>query len=165
MKELVIRPFQDQDFEQVKEIYQQGINTKIATFETEPPTFEIWESKFRKNLRFVATEKEIICGWVALSSVSARKVYEGVCEVSLYVAKEFRGQGIGKLLLKKIISESEEQGIWTLQAGIFPENIGSINLHKKFGFREIGYREKIGMRDGKWHDNIFLERRSKLVGV
>jgi len=165
LKELVIRPFQAQDFEQVKKIYQQGIDTKIATFETEAPTFEVWETKFRKNSRFVAAKNEMITGWVALSSVSQRKVYQGVCEVSLYVGTKFQGQRIGTVLLKEIIARSENQGIWTLQAGIFPENIGSINLHKKLGFREVGYREKIGMRDGKWHDNIFLERRSKVVGI
>ncbi len=140
-----------------------GIDTKNATFETTAPDWEKWDQKFRTDLRLVALADKKIAGWVALSSVSNREVYKGVCEVSLYVHPLYSGLGIGRKLLHEIILLSEKKNIWMLQAGIFPENIASINLHKSLGFREVGFREKIGMRDGIWRDNIFLERRSKLI--
>ncbi|HSP11616.1 MAG TPA: GNAT family N-acetyltransferase [Salegentibacter sp.] len=163
--EIEIREFLKEDFPAVKQIYQMGIDTGIATFETMAPNWETWDKKFRSDLRLVALDKSEISGWIALSAVSARPVYSGVCEVSLYVHPKHSGRGIGRALLKAIITESERKNIWTLQAGIFPENIASIKLHKAEGFREVGFREKIGKRDGVWRDNIFLERRSKIIGT
>ena len=161
--EIKIKPIQKDDFPAVKKIYQAGINTGIATFETLAPTWETWNKKFRTDSRLLAENNNSIIGWVALSPVSARQVYSGVCEVSLYVHPEHSGRGVGRALLRSIIAQSEKNKIWTLQAGIFPENKASIALHKSEGFREVGYREKIGKRDGVWHDNIFLERRSRVV--
>ncbi|MDR9457676.1 MAG: N-acetyltransferase family protein [Salegentibacter sp.] len=161
--EIKIKPIQKDDFPAVKKIYQAGINTGIATFETLAPTWETWNKKFRTDSRLLAENNNSIIGWVALSPVSARQVYSGVCEVSLYVHPEHSGRGVGRALLRSIIAQSEKNKIWTLQAGIFPENKASIALHTSEGFREVGYREKIGKRDGVWHDNIFLERRSRLV--
>ncbi|WP_081212227.1 GNAT family N-acetyltransferase [Salegentibacter sediminis] len=158
-----IRPIHREDFPSVKEIYQAGINTGMATFETLAPSWAIWNKKFRADSRLLALDKNNIIGWVALSPVSARQVYSGVCEISLYVHPEYFGHGVGRALLKSIIAQSERNNIWTLQAGIFPENEASIALHKSEGFREVGYREKIGQRDGIWRDNIFLERRSPNV--
>lgn len=164
--EIKIRPIKKEDFSAVKQIYQAGIDTGIATFETIAPNWGTWNEKFRADSRLLAeNDSNIIIGWVALSPVSARQVYSGVCEVSLYVHSEHFGRGVGRALLRSIITQSEKNKIWTLQAGIFPENKASIALHKSEGFREVGYREKIGKRDGVWLDNIFLERRSKLVGV
>ena len=153
------------DWSAVSEIYKLGIETGIATFETEVPSWEKWDDKFLKHSRLTAWSENKITGWAALSTVSSREVYKGVAEVSVYVHTDYAHQGIGIQLLEKLIVESENNGIWTLQAGIFCENIASINLHKKMGFREIGYREKVAKRDGIWHDNIIMERRSKIIGI
>ncbi|WP_372920108.1 N-acetyltransferase family protein [Salegentibacter sp.] len=161
--EIKIRAFIREDFLAVRQIYQLGIDTGIATFETLAPNWEAWDKKFRTDSRLLAENNNSIIGWVALSPVSARQVYSGVCEVSLYVHPEHSGRGVGRALLRSIIAQSEKNKIWTLQAGIFPENKASIALHTSEGFREVGYREKIGKRDGVWHDNIFLERRSHVV--
>ena len=106
-----------------------------------------------------------MAGWAALSPVSSRCVYAGVAEVSIYIADKYRGKGIGKILFSQLIKESEDNGLWTLQSGIFPENIGSIKLHEACGFRQVGYKEKIGKMNGIWRNNIILERRSKTVGI
>ncbi len=153
------------DWEQVASIYMEGIKTKNATFETQCPSWEVWDEKHRKDCRFVAKDDYQIAGWVALSNISARPVYSGVCEVSIYVANEYKGKGVGSILMQAMIDESEANGIWTLQAAIFPENTDSIHLHKKFGFRQVGIREKIGKMDAVWRDNIFLERRTKKAEV
>ena len=158
-----IRTFKTTDWTSVSEIYAQGIATGIATFETEVPSFEVWDSKFIKKCRFVAENDERVIGFGVLSQVSRRKVYKGVAEVTVYVAEDSRGKGVGKQLLKAMITESEVLGFWTLQAGIFSENVPSIKLHEQCGFRIVGIREKIGQRNGKWHDNHFLERRSKSI--
>lgn len=160
-----IRDFRKEDFPEVRRIYQDGIDTGIATFETQAPNWETWNKKFLPQPRLVSNKDNLISGWIALSRVSTRKVYAGVCEVTLYIHKDYRGLGIGKALLGRMISESESRGIWTLQAGIFPENRTSIKIHKELGFRELGLREKIGKRDGVWKDNVFLERRSKIAGM
>ncbi|MEO8795635.1 MAG: N-acetyltransferase family protein [Daejeonella sp.] len=148
----------------VKEIYEQGIETGIATLETKAPEWEAWDKAHLVHSRFIAEDQKEILGWAALSAVSGRCVYAGVAEVSIYIAAKARGKGIGKILLEKLISESEKQNLWTLQAGIFKENIASIALHEKCGFRTIGYREKIGKLKNEWKDVALLERRSKLVG-
>ena len=147
----------------VSKIYKEGIITGMATFEKEIPCWEDWDSKHFKVCRLIASINQDIVGWAALSPVSSRCVYGGVGEVSVYVGREFRGNQIGEKLLKKLIIESEKNGLWTIQSGIFPENITSVKLHEKVGFRKIGYREKIGELDGIWKDNILFERRSKLI--
>lgn len=153
------------DWNQVAEIYLEGINTKKATFQTEVPTFEEWDNGHIESCRLVArTEDMKILGWVALSKTSSRCVYMGVAEVSIYIGEKFKGIGIGKALLKKVIEESEENGFWTLQSGIIIENEASIELHKKCGFRIVGTREKIAKMDNEtWHDVVFMERRSDLI--
>jgi L-amino acid N-acyltransferase YncA len=148
----------------VRNIYLQGIATKQATFQTDSPSWEDWDQSHVDNLRYVAVLNGQIVGWAALSPVSSRCVYAGVCEVSIYVQEGNRGQGIGATLLQSLITNSERNNIWTLQSGIFPENISSIALHEKFGFRKIGLREKVGKMDGIWRDVLLMERRSKLIG-
>lgn len=153
------------DWNAISRIYAEGIATGFATFETTVPTYESWDTAHIKTCRIVAVENERILGWAALSPVSSRCVYGGVAEVSVYVGKRARGQGIGKLLMKTLIDQSEKDGLWTLQSGIFPENKGSIKLHKQMGFRYIGKRERVGKRNGEWKDNVLFERRSKIVGI
>lgn len=149
----------------MRSIYLAGIATGQATFETEPPTWEKWSKDHLPAPRLVSVADEQIAGWAALSPVSARHVYAGVAEVSVYVAEEMRGKGIGLLLLNSLIQESEKHGIWTLQAGIFSENTASVSLHRSCGFREVGRRERIGRMKGVWRDTLLFERRSALVGV
>jgi len=162
---MIVRPFKPEDFLTVSLIYQQGIETGHATFETSAPEWEVWDKKFLSICRFVLEDEGVVLGWRALSGVSARTVYAGVCEVSVYVTPKAWGRGVGKKLLQTLIDESEARGIWTLQAGIFPENKASVALHEKFGFRIVGVREKIGQMDGVWRDTLLLERRSKVVGI
>lgn len=160
-----IRTFNKQDWASVSKIYAEGIATGFATFETEVPSYNVWNEKYIKKCRLVAEVNNQVIGFVTLSEVSKRKVYKGVAEVTVYVDKNERKKGIGKLLLDKLVIESEKEGFWTLQAGIFSLNKPSIQLHEKCGFRMVGVREKIGKRNGKWFDNHFLERRSKKVGL
>ena len=150
------------DWPVVKSIYKEGIETGIATFETDIPDWEEWDKKFLKNCRLAAVGEEKVIGWAALSPVSQRKVYSGVAEVSIYIKTCEQGKGIGEKLLRELIKRSEQAGIWTLQAGIFPENEPSISLFKKCGFREVGYREKMGKLSRIWKDVVLLERRSKI---
>ena len=152
------------DWDSVRAIYLEGIATRNATFETEAPGWEVWNNNHRPDCRLVARSGEKILGWAVLSPVSRRPVYSGVAEVSVYVAADARGMGLGKALLGALIEESEEAGIWSLQAGIFKENSASITLHKGVGFREIGFQERKGSLDGVWRDVLLLERRSKIVG-
>ena len=148
----------------VKKIYEEGIATGNATFQTVAPAWEEWNKDHLIVARFVAVDNHEILGWAALTPVSGRCVYAGVAEVSVYVATAARGKGVGKTLLQSLIKASEENDLWTLQAGIFPENIASIKLHEANGFRIIGTREKIGRMYGVWRDTVLLERRSKVVG-
>jgi len=154
-----IRPLKKSDYESVKRIYQEGIATQLATFETSVPDWESWNSKNLPFCRFVAVLDGKIAGWAALSAVSKRAVYLGVAEVSIYIAEAFRGQGIGLKLMNHLIAAAEKEGIWTLQANIFSENEASLKLHLKTGFRIVGVREKIGQLNGVWKDNILLENR------
>ena len=147
----------------VAAIYQQGIATGMATFETELPIWKVWNKSHLKVCRYGAWTNDVLLGWAALSAVSSRQVYRGVAELSIYVDPKYSGRGIGSKLLDLIITESEKAGYWTLQSGIFPENTASIELHKKYGFRIIGYREKIAQLHGVWHNNVLMERRSKSV--
>ena len=162
--EIVITELLQDHWTEASNIYKDGIDSGIATFETEIPSWESWDKNHIKSCRLVAINENRIVGWAALSPVSSRCVYGGVAEVSVYVDIEAWGKKIGEKLMLKIIEESELNGYWTLQSGVFPENIASINLHGKVGFREIGYREKVGQLDGIWKDNILWERRSKIVG-
>lgn len=155
---------QPDDWEQVREIYLEGISTGHATFQTEVPSWEEWDQGHLRECRLVASSGEKLIGWAALTPVSSRCVYAGVAEVSVYVRQKCQGKGIGHNLLETLIKSSEENGIWTLQSGIFPENLSSLKLHEKLGFREIGRRERIGKMNGVWRDVIMLERRSSKVG-
>lgn len=160
-----IKNIESENFIQVAEIYRQGIATGMATFQNDVPAWDTWNGSHLLTCRIAAFEGTIMLGWAALTPVSGRYVYAGVAEVSIYIAENFRGKGIGNLLLDNLIAASERAGLWTLQSGIFPENNGSIRLHEKCGFRKIGYREKIGKKEGIWKDNIIMERRSKAVGI
>lgn len=154
-----------EDWPALEKIYRQGVATGNATFETESPGWDGWNDKHHMHSRLVARSKNRILGWAALSPVSTRHVYAGVAEVSIYVAREARGKGVGRALLSALVEHSEQNGIWTLQAGIFPENVASIRLHKSCGFREVGRRERIGKLKGVWRDVILLERRSQRAGI
>ncbi|MCB0559667.1 MAG: N-acetyltransferase [Phaeodactylibacter sp.] len=158
----MIRPLSPADWPAVRAIYESGIATSLATFETEAPEWEEWNSKHHPFARLVAESGGQVLGWVALSPVSARWVYRGVAELSIYIAEGRRGQGIGQLLIGHAISESEAHHIWTLQASIFPENKASVHLHQKAGFRIVGIRKRIGQLHGVWRDVVLLERRSPL---
>ena len=154
-----------ENYHQVVQIYEEGLATGVATFETEAPPWNTWDASHLEFGRITAIDGSIMLGWASMSPVSSRYVYGGVAEVSVYVSAEARGEGVGQLLLNSHIISSEENGIWTLQSGIFKENLASIVLHKQCGFRIIGYREKIGNLNGVWKDNVLLERRSKTVGI
>ena len=160
-----IEKMQPSDWDEVKKIYLQGISTQMATFQTEAPSWESWNSGHISSCRLVACSEDGILGWAALSPTSSRPCYRGVAEVSIYIAEGARGQGVGAALLKKLVELSEVNDFWTLQSGIIRENAASISIHKKCGFREIGIRERVAqMSNGKWHDTVLLERRSKVTG-
>ncbi len=158
-----IRNLLPSDWDSVKSIYEKGIAAGNATFQTSAPSWEEWDSSHLGTCRIVAQEGGKVVGWAALTPVSSRCVYAGVAEVSVYVDPEQSGKGIGLALLVELVALSEEEGIWTLQAGIFPENIGSLRIHEKAGFRTLGIREKIGKQNGVWRDTALLERRSKNI--
>ena len=162
---LQIDPMLAADWPAVREIYLEGIATRQATFETQAPSWAAWDASHSAFARLVAREGETVVGWAALSPVSARQAYAGVAEVSVYVAKSQRGAGLGRQLLEALIDASEANGIWSLQAVMFPENAGSVALHRHCGFREVGRRERIGELDGVWRDTILLERRSPKIGT
>ncbi|WP_438710444.1 N-acetyltransferase family protein [Aquimarina muelleri] len=156
-------PFTKQDWIAVSQIYKEGIATGIATFETQIPTWNDWNALHIKTCRIKAFNDNTIIGWTALSPTSKRNTYKGVAEISIYISTKHRNLGIGKILLEKLINESEKAGFWSLQASIFSDNKASIALHKSLGFREIGYREKIGKLNNIWYDNTILERRSEII--
>jgi len=159
-----LEPMGPEDWPSVREIYLQGIDTGNATFETTAPEWDQWDHGHLDSCRLVARSEGQVVGWAALSLVSRRAVYAGVAEVSVYVAAAARGQGIGKVLLHALVAASERANIWTLQAGIFPENAASIAVHKSTGFRVVGIRERIGRMNGHWRDVVLLERRSAVAG-
>lgn len=154
-----------EDWKQVRTIYVEGIATGHATFETDAPAWEKWDADHLRRPRLAARDGTLILGWAALSPVSGRCVYAGVAEVSLYVAASARGRGVGRALLEALVRASEDAGIWTLQAGIFPENAASLAVHRRCGFRDVGRRERLGNLGGTWRDVILLERRSSKVGT
>lgn len=157
---MIIEPMTVQDWPSVQRIYADGMATGQATFETTVPEWEQWDAKHLKTPRLLARENGRVVGWAALSRVSAREVYRGVCEVSVYIAADARGRGVGGRLLRALIATSEEAGIWMLQASIFPENEASVALHERNGFRCVGRRERIAQHHGVWRDTLLLERRS-----
>lgn len=159
-----IEPMLPRDWPRVRAIYLEGIATGNATFAQSAPEWETWDAGHLAPGRLVARADEEIVGWAALSRVSDRCVYAGVAEVSIYVAERARGRGVGRQLLERLVAESEAAGIWTLQAGIFPENAASVALHESAGFRTVGRRERLGQMDGRWRDVTLLERRSRIVG-
>lgn len=157
---MLVETMKPQDYEEVARIYQAGIDTGVATFQTEASSYEVWDGGHLSAGRLVARENGKVIGWAALSPVSSRCVYAGVAELSVYVASEARGKGVGKKLLEALIREADEAGFWTLQAGIIKENVASIALHEACGFRVVGYRERLGqMPNGNWHDVVLVERR------
>jgi len=159
-----IRALSFTDWELVRAIYLDGIATSQATFETEAPSWEAWDKNHLPAPRLVAALDRSVVGWAALSPVSQRSVYAGVAETSVYVARYWHGQRVGRALLEALSAESENNGIWTLQASIFPENTASLNLHRSCGFRVVGTRQGIGKMNGNWRDTVLLERRSQLAG-
>jgi L-amino acid N-acyltransferase YncA len=171
-----VAPMRPEDWPAVREIYREGIASGNATFETEPPDWQKWDGSHRQDCRIVVREAVVekvasgvlhprLLGWAALSPVSSRRVYAGVAEVSVYVAAAQRGAGVGRALLQALVDESERHGIWTLQAGIFPENVASVKLHAACGFREVGVRRRIGKMGSAWRDVLLLERRSTVAGT
>jgi phosphinothricin acetyltransferase len=161
---MTLRDLRTADWPAVRAIYEEGIRAGDATFETEPPSWERWDAA-HPELRIVAERDGSLVGWAALSPASARHCYRGVGEVSVYVAEEARGTGLGRELLDELVERSEQAGYWTLTAGVFPENEASLRLHRACGFREIGVREGPGESRGVWRDVVLLERRSTLVGT
>ena len=160
-----IRKMEDSDSARVLEIYKTGIETKNATFETNVPSWQDWSANHLDHSRFIIEIEGVAAGWVALSPVSKRAAYNGVAEISIYIHPAAWGLGLGSALMKRVIDSSEENGIWTLVAVVFPENRASVLLHRRHGFRIIGTREKISRIDGIWRDTVILERRSKKAGV
>lgn len=162
---LRIEPLAPADWPAVRAIYLEGIATGNATFELSAPEWEKWDAGHLANARLVARADGAVLGWAALSPVSSRCVYAGVAEVSVYVAERARGRGVGRELLERLVADSEAAGIWTLQAGIFPENEASVHLHSSAGFRIVGTRERLGRMHGCWRDVVLMERRSAVVGA
>jgi L-amino acid N-acyltransferase YncA len=161
--DMEIRKLLAEDWPQVKLIYEKGIQAGNATFQTSAPSWEEWDQSHLSSCRIVIESNNRLIGWAALTPVSSRCVYAGVAEVSVYADPAHSGKGIGFMLLNELVKKSETEGIWTLQAGIFPENIASLRIHEKAGFRILGIREKIGKQNGIWRDTVLLERRSSLI--
>jgi L-amino acid N-acyltransferase YncA len=164
LDDIRIRAMQPDDWPQVRAIYEAGIATGQATFETEAPAWEAWDARHGQDLRFVAVE-QAVAGWVAAGRVSPRACYAGVIEHSVYVSPGRWGRGIGRLLLDALTAAADGAGYWTIQAGVFPENRASLALHRACGFRVVGLRERLGRLDGVWRDVLLLERRSAGDGV
>ena len=161
----MIRNLTDSDASAVIDIYRRGLDTGEASFETDPPDWDAWQRKYHEFCRLVWDQDGTVLGWASLAPVSARQCYAGVAEVSIYVDTDHRGRGIGDQLMARLVEESEANGIWTLYSSIFPENQGTRKLHLRHGFREVGIRERIAQRDGRWRDTLILERRSNKVGI
>ncbi len=155
-----IRPLQPSDWPAVRAIYAEGIATRQATFETEAPPWASWDAGHRDDCRLVAERDGEVIGWAALSPVSGRPCYAGVAEESVYVAERARGHGVGRALLDALVARADEVGVWTIQTSVFPENVASIELHRRCGFRVVGVRERIGRLDGAWRDTVLMERRA-----
>jgi L-amino acid N-acyltransferase YncA len=161
---ITLREMSPADWESVGVIYAAGINTETATFETQLPKYKDWDAAHLTFCRVIAMLDRTIVGWAALSPISKRHAYQGVTEVSVYIHPNFFGMKIGQKLLTELITQSELHNIWMLQATIFQENTLSINLHQKMGFRMVGYRERIGIKNGTWRNTVLMERRSSQLG-
>lgn len=160
-----VRPMTVDDAAAVLEVYAEGIASGDATFEASAPSWDAWDAGHTAEHRFVAVEDGLVRGWAACSAVSGRCVYAGVLEVSVYVAAAARGRGVGSALLGALVASTDAAGVWTVQAGVFPENAGSLALHARHGFRVVGTRERLGRGvDGRWRDVVLLERRSAVAG-
>jgi len=154
-----VRPLHRADYSAVADVFAEGIATGLATFETQVPSWEAWDAAHLADHRFVAELDDDVVAWVAVVPYSRRPVYRGVGEESVYVAERARGRGVGRALLEAVIESARAGGLWTLQAGIFPDNTASLELHRRLGFREVGVRERIGQLDGVWRDVVLLELR------
>ena len=166
--DFALLPMQSVDYPSVSRIFTQGIETGNATYDTSAAVWEDWDAKHLMHSRWVvkSANEGSVLGWAALSPVSSRVVFSGVAELSIYVDTDYLGKGMGNVLMEAVVASSEENGIWMLQSGIFPENQASIGMHEKFGFRLVGRRERIGkMANGIWRDIVLLERRSLIVGL
>lgn len=161
----MIRNLHNSDAKAVLDIYQQGLDSGEASFETRAPDWSHWDAKYLPCCRLVKLQGKTLQGWAALAPVSARDCYRGVAEVSIYVAREHTGKGVGNELMAALVEASERHGIWSLYSSIFPENEATRRLHLRHGFREVGVRERIARQHGRWRDTLILERRSTLVGV
>lgn len=159
-EKIKIEDMKEEAWPAVRQIYAQGIATGNATFETQVPDWQTWDKAHLQHCRLVAATANQILGWAALTPISSRRVYAGVAEVSIYIAASARARGVGKTLLQALIAASEHAGIWTLQAGIFPENEASLRLHQSCGFRHVGIRKRLARLNGVWRDVVLLERRS-----
>jgi L-amino acid N-acyltransferase YncA len=158
-----VRRLRADDWLAVRDIFEEGIVTGNATFETEAPSWDDWDASHPPEHRLVGELDGMVVGWAALSPISRRRCYEGVLEDSVYVARSVRGRGVGKALLSELVARADRAGIWTIQTGIFPENTASLAVHVDCGFRVVGLRERIGRLDGRWRDVVLLERRSREV--
>ena len=158
-----LRQLEADDWPAVHDIHREGIRSGLATFEVEAPTWDEWDAAHHREHRLVAEMGDRIVGWAALAPLSSRRVYAGVAEDSVYVTADAQGRGVGGALLSALVAGAEAAGIWTIEAGIFPENGASIAVHQRCGFRIVGVRERLGRRDGLWRDVLLLERRSALV--
>jgi L-amino acid N-acyltransferase YncA len=158
---LILRNLLAEDWPAVRAIFLDGIRSGLASFETEAPSWEAWDTAH--TLRVVAESDDEVVGWAAAAPVSSRRCYRGVLETSVYVAAGARGRGVGRALMEDLIARSERDGIWTLQTSIFPENEPSLKLHRAVGFRVVGVHKRIGKRDGLWRDTVLMERRSEVV--
>lgn len=156
---LVLRELAQADWPEVARIYQDGLDTGVASFETHVPAWDEWDARMRPELRLVAELEGRIVGWIAIATTSRRACYSGVVEHSIYVDEEARGQGVGRALLERLVREGPAYGVWTIQTSILPTNGASLALHAAVGFRRIGIRERIAKRDGRWQDSVLLELR------
>ncbi|WP_374355746.1 N-acetyltransferase family protein [Chitinimonas sp.] len=164
MSSILLRAMHAGDWPEVRRIYLEGIATGNATFQTEAPSWESWDTNHLQACRLVAERDGQMLGWAVLAAISSRPVYRGVAEVSVYVGDAARGLGVGSMLLAQLVADAEQAGLWTLQAGIFVENAASRALHRRCGFREVGVRERMGRLAGRWRDVVLVERRSAVNG-
>lgn len=162
---IAIEAMRAEHWPSVRRIYEEGIATGQATFEQQAPEWTAWDASHLPHSRWIALIENEVVGWTALTKASDRCCYSGVAEVSYYVAAGTRGQGVGKALLQRVLASSEENGLWTITAGVFPENTASARLLERCGFRLVGRRERIGKMNGVWRDTLIWERRSSNVGI
>jgi L-amino acid N-acyltransferase YncA len=161
----MIRKLEESDAIAVLDIYQQGLDTGEASFETRAPNWTTWDEKHHRFGRLLAEQNDQIQGWAALAPVSLRDCYRGVAEISIYVSSNHRGRGVGNILMTALIDASERNGIWSLYSSIFPENEATLRLHQRHGFRQVGVRERIAQQQGRWRNTMILERRSTSIGA